>query len=157
MMFYILSNQITTLFLSLHLLTTISFDGEIRSYLYGGSKDDITLELANNNKTLAMKAKKKDIDTNLLVVTSKNKYYFHIKTSDNNSHQFVEVYDGEINNAYSKIKETKEYDLFEGTNSLFIVNKTNEKMRVNELEVTKGKLYLSKGVPIILNGERIYN
>jgi hypothetical protein len=157
MTFYILANQITTLFLSLHLLTTISFDGEIRSYLFGGSKNDITLELANSNKTLALKAKKKDIDTNLLVVTSKNKYYFHVKISENNSHQFIEVYDGEINNSYSKIKETKDYDLFEGLSSIFIVNKSNDKMRVNELEVTKGKLYLSKGVPIILNGERIFN
>ena len=157
MIFYILANQITTIFLSLHLLTTISFDGEIRSYLFGGSKDDITLELANNNKTLAIKAKKKEIDTNLLVVTSRNKYYFHIKISENNSHQFIEVFDGEINNSYSKVKETKDFDLFEGSSSLFFVNKTNEKMRVNELEVIKGKLYLSKGVPIILNGERIYN
>jgi hypothetical protein len=157
MTFYILANQITTLFLSLHLLTTISFDSEIRSYLFGGSKNDITLELANNNKTLALKAKKKDVDTNLLVVTSKNKYYFHVKISENNSHQFIEVYDGEINNSYSKIKETKDYDLFEGLSSIFIVNKSNDKIRVNELEVTKGKLYLSKGVPIILNGERIYN
>lgn len=157
MTFYILANQITTLFISLHLLTTLSFEGEIRSYLFGGNKDDITLELANNNKTLAMKAKKKDIDTNLLVVTSKNKYYFHIKTIDSNSHQFVEVYDGEINNSYSKIKESKDYDLFEGASSMFVVNKSNDKMRVNEMEVTKGKLYLSKGVPIILNGERIYN
>lgn len=157
MTFYILGNQITTIFLSLHLLTTISFDGEVRSYLFGGSKDDITLELANNNKTLAFKAKKKDIDTNLLVVTSKNKYYFHVKTSENNSHQFIEVDDGEINNSYSKIRETKNYDLFEGASSLFIVNKSNDKMRVNEMEVTKGKLHLSKGVPIILNGERIYN
>ena len=157
MIFYILANQITTIFLSLHLLTTISFEGEIRSYLFGGSKDDITLELANNNKTLAIKAKKKEIDTNLLVVTSRNKYYFHIKTSENNSHQFIEVYDGEINNSYSKVKETKDYDLFEGGSSTFIVNKSNDKMRVNEMEVTKGKIYLSKGVPIILNGERIYN
>lgn len=156
MTFYILANQITTLFLSLHLLTTVSFEGEVRSYLFGGSKDDITLELANNNKTLALKAKKKDIDTNLLVVTSKNKYYFHIKTSESNSHQFIEVYDGEINNSYSKMKETKNYDLFEGASSIFIVNKSNEKMRVNEIDVTKGKLYLSKGVPIILNRERIY-
>jgi len=139
------------------LLTTISFEGEIRSYLSGGSKDDVTLELANNNKTLALKAKKKDIDTNLLVVTSKNKYYFHVKTSDNNSHQFIEVNDGEINNSYSKIREAKDYDLYEGASSVFVVNKSKEKMRANELDVTKGKLYLSKGVPIILNGERIYN
>jgi type IV secretory pathway VirB9-like protein len=157
MTFYILANQITALFISIHLLTTISFEGEIRSYLYGGSKDDITFELANNNKTLALKAKRKGIDTNLLVVTSKNKYYFHIKTTDSNPHQFIEVYDGAINNSYSKIKQTRDYDLFEGLNSIFIVNKSSVKMQVNEKEVLKGKLYLSKGVPIILNGERIYN
>ncbi|MBY0415375.1 MAG: hypothetical protein K2Q18_14480 [Bdellovibrionales bacterium] len=157
MTFYILANQITCLFISLHLLTTVSFDGEIRSYLYGGSKDDITFELANNNKTLALKAKKKEIDSNLLIVTSKSKYYFHVKVTENNPHQFIEVYDGEINNAYSKLKETKDYDLFEGISSMFLVNKSNEKMQVNEKEVPKGKLYLSKGVPIILNGERIYN
>ena len=55
MMFYILMNQITTLFLSLNLLTTLSFDSEIVSYLYGGGKEEVFFQVTNNNRTLALK------------------------------------------------------------------------------------------------------
>ena len=156
MNFFILPNQITTLFLSLNLLTTMSFNDDIRSYIYGGNKEEVFLEISNNNKTLVMKSKKKDINTNMLVVTSKNKYYFHVKTDESNPHQFIEINDGEINSAFKKVLEKDTYEILQGTSSLLIVNKTKNPLTVNGIKVIS-KEYFSLGVPIILNGERILN
>lgn len=156
MSFYILANQITSLFLSLNLLTTLSFGEDIRSYLYGGNKDEVFLEVANNGKTLVIKAKKKEIDTNMLVVTSKNKYYFHVKVDEKNPHQFVEVYEGEINSAFKKIMDKSSYEILQGGSSVLFVNKTKKPILVNELQV-QSKEYFSLGIPIIVNGERVLN
>ena len=68
MSFYILANHITTLFLSLNLLTTLSFDSEIISYLYGGSKEDVFFKVTNNNRTLAIKPLTDGSFSNLLVI-----------------------------------------------------------------------------------------
>jgi hypothetical protein len=156
MSFYILANQITSLFLSLNLLTTLSFGEDIRSYLYGGNKDEVFLEVANNGKTLVIKAKKKEIDTNMLVVTSKNKYYFHVKVDEKNPHQFVEVYEGEINSAFKKIMDKSSYEILQGGSSVLFVNKTKKPILVNEQQV-QSKEYFSLGIPIIVNGERVLN
>jgi hypothetical protein len=156
MSFYILANQITSLFLSMNLLTTLSFSDDIRSFIYGGNKDEVFLEVSNNNKTLVIKAKKKDINTNMLVATSKNKYYFHVKLDEANPHQFVEVYDGEINSAFKKIMDKETYEIMQGGSSLLFVNKTKSPIIVNEQKVLS-KEYFSLGIPIIVNGERILN
>ncbi len=156
MNFFVLPNQITTLFLSLNLLTTMSFNDDIRSFIYGGNKEEVYLEISNNNKTLVMKGKKKEINTNMLVITSKNKYYFHVRLDENNPHQFIEVNDGEINSAFKKIVEKDTYEILQGTSSLLIVNKTKNPITVNGQKIIS-KEYFSLGVPIILNGERILN
>ena len=156
MTFYILANQITSLFLSLNLLTTLSFTDDVRSFIYGGNKEDIFLELANNNKTLVIKAKKKDIDTNMLIVTSKGRYYFHVKFDERNPHQFIEINDGEINSAFKSILEKSSYEILQGGTSVLFVNKTKSAMDVNGIQVTS-KEHFSLGVPIIVNGERILN
>lgn len=156
MNFFVLPNQITTLFLSLNLLTTMSFSDDIRSFIYGGNKEEVFLEVSNNNKTLVMKAKKKDINTNMLVVTSKNKYYFHVKLDESPPHQFIEINDGEINSAFKRVLEKDTYEILQGTSSLLIVNKTKNPITVNGIKVIS-RDYFSLGVPIILNGERILN
>lgn len=156
MNFYILSNQITSLFLSMNLLTTMSFSDDIRFYIYGGNKDEVYLETSNNNKTLVMKAKKKEINTNMLVVTSKSKYYFHVSLDETTPHQFIEINDGEINSTFKKILEKENYEILQGGSSLLFVNKTKIPITVNGQKI-QSKDYFSLGVPIIVNGERILN
>jgi hypothetical protein len=156
MNFYILSNQITSLFLSMNLLTTMSFSDDIRFYIYGGNKDEVYLEVSNNNKTLVMKAKKKEINTNMLVVTSKSKYYFHVSLDESTPHQFIEISDGEINSTFKKILEKEKYEILQGGSSLLFVNKTKIPITVNGQKI-QSKDYFSLGVPIIVNGERILN
>lgn len=154
MIFSILPTTITTLFLSANLITTLTFKDDVRSFIYGGTKEEIFSELANNNKTLVIKAKKRGIDTNLIIVTSKNRYYFNVKESEKIPHQFVEVEDGMINSSFRKIKETDSYDLFEGSTSIMIVSKKKDGIIINGETVTS-KDYFSKGVPLIIDGIRV--
>lgn len=156
MIFSILPTTITTLFLSANLITTLSFKDDVRTFIYGGTKEEIFTELANNNKTLVLKAKKKGIETNLIVVTSKNRYYFKVMESDKFPHQFIEVEDGMINTNFRKIKETTNYDLFEGNNSVMVVSKKKEGIDVNGVSVL-AKEYFSKGAPLFIDGVRVIN
>ena len=153
MIFQILINQITTLFVSVNLLTSLSFDSPITSYLYGGSQDDLFISLAGGQKTIAIKPKRKDIDSNLLVITETGKYYFYIKTDELTPHQFIEVTRGEINSAYRVVKKVGTVEVWEGTSSMMVVNHGREVIKVNDsLVASKG--YFSKGIPIIINGKR---
>lgn len=156
MIFSILPTTITTLFLSANLITTLTFKDDVRSFIYGGTKEEVFSELANNNKTLVVKAKKKGIDTNLIIVTAKNRYYFNVKDTDKKPHQFIEVEDGEINTSFRKIKEAENFDLFEGASSVMVVSKKRTGIMVNAENVTS-KGYFSKGAPLFIDGERVLN
>lgn len=156
MIFSILPNTISTLFLSANLITSLTFKDEVRSYIYGGVKEEVFAELANSNKTLVLKAKRKDIDTNLIIVTSKNRYYFTVKGTEKYSHQFIEIEDGMINSNFKKIQEKDTYEVFEGMTSIMVVNKSKVPIVVNGIEV-KAKEYFSKGTPVFVDGHRILN
>lgn len=156
MTFHILLNQMTTLFLSLNLLTTLSFDSEIQSYLYGGSPEEMFFQVTNNHRTLAMKPKLEGSFSNLLVITKKGKYYFDLKHSESMPHQFIEVRDGVMNHALTKKVQSKDYEILEGDNSLLFINHKSVEVTVNGMKI-KSREYLSKGVPILYEGKRILN
>ena len=156
MIFHILMNQMTTIFLSLNLLTTLSFDSEIQSYLYGGSQEEMFFQVTNNHKTLAIKPKMDGAYSNLLVITKNSKYYFDLELSKENSHQFIEVKNGIMNHALSKKIKTRDYEILEGDNSILFINNRSSEVTVNGMKV-RHREYLSKGVPIIYEGQRILN
>jgi len=154
--FYILINQITTLFLSMNLLTTLTFDSEIASYLYGGPTQDVFFQVTNNRRTLAIKPSQKERLSNLLIITKGRKYYFDLKYDAANPHQFIEVKDGIINHAMKELITTHDYQILEGARSILFINKRDGPVTVNERRVEKTE-HFSKGVPIILEGSRILN
>lgn len=156
MTFHIIANQITTLFLSLNLLTTLSFDSEIISFLYGGAKEDVFFQVTNNQKTLAIKPMQKDRFSNLLIITKERKYYFDLAYDEKRPHQFVEIKDGIMNHALKDRFSHQDYQLMEGENSLLFINKLDSPIKVNGIEV-KSREYFSKGVPLIREGQRIFN
>ncbi len=156
MTFYILMNHITTLFVSVGLLTTLSFDSEITSYMYGGSKEDLFLKVTNNHKTLAIKPKVEGVASNLLVVTKNRKYYFDLRYSKDKPHQFVEVKDGVINHSMTMILEGTNEDILEGESSVLVINKSRRPIQINGKKF-KNKKYFSKGIPLIKGDQRIFN
>jgi len=154
MIFHILLNQMTTLFLGLNLLTTMTFDSEIQSYLYGGGKDDVFFQVTNNQRTLAIRPKIEGDFSNLLVITKKQKYYFNLKYDKSSPHQFIEIKDGVMNHALSKKISNLSYDIFEGDHSVLFVNKRDHDVTLNGKTVKRSD-YFSKGVPLILEGVKI--
>ena len=156
MTIYILLNHVATIFLGLNVLTTLSFDSEVQSYLYGGGKDDIFIQLTSNQKTLALKSKVDGDLSNLLVVTKKRKYYFDLKNSKSNPHQFLEIRHGVANMSVKEIMKTKKFEIMEGKTSILVINKSKKDIDVNGIKVST-KEYFSKGVPIYLDGPRILN
>ena len=155
MTFHILLNQITTLFVGLNLLTTLSFDSEIKSFYYGGNKEDVFLK-ETDNRTLLIKPYRVDALSNLLVVTSKRKYYFNLSYDQAHPHGFVEVRHGVMNHALTKKLETKDYELLEGDSSILLINKRDADVEVNGVTVKKRE-YFSKGVPLLYEKKRILN
>lgn len=156
MIFHILMNQMTTIFLGLNLLTTLSFDSEIQSYLYGGSQEEMFFQVTNNFKTLAIKPKMDGAYSNLLVITKNTKYYFDLKRDQSSPHQFIEIKNGVMNHALTKKIKTRDYEILEGDNSMLFINNKSSEVMVNGLKV-KHREYLSKGVPILYEGKRILN
>lgn len=156
MTFYILSGQMTTLLLSLHLLTTLTFPSEIQSFLYGGSESDVFFQVTNNNKTLAIKPNQSEKFSNLLVVTKKGRYYFTLDYDESSPHQFIEIQDGLKNHALKELVNKPNYQVMEGASSILFINKEDEKVWVNGREVDR-RAYFSKGVPLFLEGKRILN
>lgn len=156
MTFHIIANQITTLFLSLHLLTTLSFDSEIESFLYGGSKEDVFFQVTNNQKTLAIKPTQTQRFSNLLVITKKRKYYLDLSYDEEKPHQFIEIKDGVMNHALKERMTHKDYQIMEGENSLLFINRRNNPVMINRIKV-RSREYFSKGVPLIKDGQRILN
>ena len=155
MTFHILLNHITSLFLSLNLLTTLSFDSEIVSFMYGGSKQDVYFKVTNNRKTLAIKPKTEGQLSNLLVITKQRKYYFDLSQNQTDPHKFIEVKHGVINHAMKQLVKMPLYEILEGDSSVLFINKGKDAL-VNTRKV-KRKDYFSKGVPLIVNGKRILN
>lgn len=156
MIFNILINQITTLFLGMNIITTLSFDDEVQSYLYGGSKEEVFFQVTNKQKTLVLKPLVNTNLSNLLVLTKNGKYYFELRVSDKNSHQFIEIRPGKINSSFSKKLEDERFELMEGSSSVLFINKLTHPINVNGVEV-KDRGHFSKGVPIIYEGVRILN
>ena len=156
MTFFILLNQMTTLFVSLNLLTTLSFESEIESYLYGGSAEEVYFRVTNKNKTLAIKALMNGDLSNLLVITKQRKYYFDLSLSVTSPHQFIEISRGMPTRTLKRKLQTNDFEILEGNSSMLFVNRKKKEVMVNGIKVRK-RQYLSKGVPIIYEGKRILN
>ena len=154
MIFYILSGQITALLLSINLLTTLSFDSEVLSYFYGGDRNDIFIELTNNQKTLAIKAKREGIKSNMLVITRSGKFYFSVSEDEKNPHQFLEIKQGQINHGMKLLKANPSFEIWEGASSLMVARRGKEELNVNGVKVLE-KEYFSKGPALFINSMKV--
>lgn len=155
MEFFILAKTITYLFLSLSSPTTLVFEEPIE-YVSAGKQGDFSLHRSNNHKILIIQPLKEVTETNMVVVTRNQHFQFKLKPSTENNHQFVYLYQGEINKTFINKMETDEFRILEGDSSILIQNKQQNPLVVNEAEVIKED-HFSKGAPIIINNKRVLN
>ncbi len=149
---YILTNHIMSLFVSTSMLTTLSFDSEVLSYIYGGSTREIRLDLTPNKKTLILKPLKSIKSTNLLIVTKNREYYFKVINNEN-THSFLKIKHGMINNTFKEYKRFSDFTLLEGNTSYMVLTKKSD-LKIGDVLINK-KGYLSKGIPLIYKNKRI--
>lgn len=158
MNFYILAKTLTYLFLTISHPTTLVFDEPIE-YVSAGKEGDFSIHRANNQKILVIRPLKSFGETDMIVITKDNHYQFKLKEvyqeqETNKTHSLVNIYNGGINKSFTKKFENQVIVLFEGDTSIWIVNKSKEKLIINNMEILK-EGYFSKGSPILINNERV--
>ncbi|OFZ43335.1 MAG: hypothetical protein A2451_15570 [Bdellovibrionales bacterium RIFOXYC2_FULL_39_8] len=154
MIYYIFRQQIFTIFLSMAHLTAITFPDRISDYV-GGVEGDFKIYELNKRKSLVFEPKRKDIDRNFILFEKDAKYHFNIRYSEEFSNQDVEIREAAACDLFELIEDKKEYQLFECPKSILFVNKTKEKVKVNDL-IINDRVFLSKGPPIYLDEKMIY-
>lgn len=160
MNFYVLAKSMIYLFLTLSHPTTLVFDEPVE-YVSAGREGDFDLHRANNQKILVIRPLKSFGETDMVVITKDHHYQFKLKEvffaqSSDQSHSFVNIYEGVIDRSFNKKIETDTYKIFEGETSSWIVNKSKNPMNVNGVEIIRGG-YFSKGSPILINNQRVLN
>ena len=154
MIYYIFKHQIFTIFLSLSHLTALSFESAVQDYV-GGETGEFKVYELNKGKSLVFEPSAKGFNRNFITFLKDKKYYFNLTYHETLSDKDVEIRDGEACNAFSLIRETKDYQLFNCPKSLYFVNKKTSPVKVGDQTVVD-KSYISKGPPVYVDGELIY-
>lgn len=160
MNFYILTKSMIYLFLSTNHPTTLVFDEPVE-YISAGREGDFDLHRARNQKIVVMRPLKPFIETDMIVITKDHHYQFKLKEVNaslegGKSHSFVNIYEGAINRSFEKKLESDLFKVYEGETSSWIINKSKTPINVNGVEVIRDG-YFSKGSPIIINNQRVWN
>lgn len=148
------------LFLSTNHPTTLVFDEPVE-YISAGREGDFDLHRARNQKIVVMRPLKPFIETDMIVITKDHHYQFKLKEVNPNleaqkSHSFINIYEGTINRSFEKKLETDSFKVFEGETSSWVINKSKTPINVNGVEVIRDG-YFSKGSPILINNQRVWN
>lgn len=158
MEFFLFLNSIASLFLNMSFVTVLTFEHPIDIHSYGSHQTDIYSKVSTDGKTLILKPLTKNIDTNMVVITSGGTYNFLLKVENSKakSHKFVAVKNGKHDSFFTKVKETRGYEIFEGEYSIRIKNKLATKLNINDKIIGSKELaHIPKGPPVFINGERV--
>ena len=160
MNFYILTKSMIFLYLSITHPTTLVFEEPVE-YVSAGREGDFDLHRANNQKIVVIRPLKPFGETDMIVITKDHHYQFKLKEvlagpKPELSHSFINIYEGVINRSFDKKIENDSYKILEGETSSWVVNKSKNPIMVNGEEVVRDG-YFSKGSPILINDQRIWN
>lgn len=153
-----ISGKVSTILLSMNLATVLTFNQPIRTVVYGGNGSALTAQKVNNEKTLVLKPRTKNINSNLLVVTKDQQYNFFLKIDEKKPHSFLNIVPAKKRGTTRTVKQTKYFEIREGQDFVIIKNRSSRKMIVNGENLRPGyKTVLSKGAPVFINETRVFN
>jgi len=156
--FYILARSLIYLFLTISHPTTLVFDEPIE-YVSIGKEGEFSLHRANNQKLLVVQPLKDFTETDMIVITKDKHYQFKVRKPEldtNQTHSFLYIHEGEINRSYVLKFENADFRILEGSTSSLIQNKNKNPIQVNE-KIVERDGHFSKGIPFIVNNQRIFN
>jgi hypothetical protein len=152
--FYILAKCTAILFLSLQNPTTLVFEEPIE-FMSLGKNGSVEVHRSKNKKILVLQAKR-ELEAQMVVLTKNQNFQFKIKSLQSNYHPLVHIHAGAINKTYVNKLETSDFKILEGDSSILFQNKKEEPILVNDVLV-KREEYFSKGSPLLMNEQRIFN
>ncbi len=156
--FYILARSLIYLFLTVSHPTTLVFDEPVE-YVSAGREGEFSLHRANNQKILVVQPLKDCSETDMIVITKDHHYQFKVKRpvlETDKTHSFVYIHEGEVNRSYVLKFENSEVKILEGNTSSLVQNKTQKPILVNE-KVVDREASFSKGIPFVVNNQRVLN
>ena len=156
MIFKMIGLGIATIYISLKHPIVLVFDEPIDYLTHGAKTGTLRVQKSKNSKIITLNALDPKIDTSMHVITSKRSYNFFIKHSEIYPHYSIKIEDGKRDSGYEVVLNNKNYKVLEGRNSLYIINKMDRELKVNEQKIKKNSLF-SKGIPLFIDGRRVLN
>ena len=152
---FILSKTVAYIFLSTSSPTTLHFEEPVE-FMQAGKGSDFDVSFSKNRKTIVIRPIGIFPDPkNMVVITEDTNFHFKLVNRESKQHDFVYIHKGKTNSTYVKKFENTLVKIHEGESSLYLVNKTNAPIDINGSPVER-HTFLSKGLPVFLNGEAIY-
>ena len=152
---YIIPKTLAYIFLSTGSPTTLHFDEPIE-FMQAGKGSDFDVTFSKDKKSIVMRPVGTFDDPKTMVILAKDSnFHFKLINSESRQHDFVYIHRGRSNSIYTKKFEDEIVKVLEGETSAFVVNKCKSSIEVNGLIVEKS-VVLSKGLPIFVNGKRVY-
>ena len=152
---FIIPKTIAYIFLSTSSPTTLHFDDPVE-FMQAGKSSDFDVSFSKNRKSLVIRPIGTFIaPKNMVIISEATHFHFKLVNMESKQHDFVYVHKGTPNSSYRKIFENDLVKVHEGESSLYIVNKTHAPLDVNGSKVDL-HTYLSKGLPVVINGQAVY-
>ena len=152
---FIIPKTIAYIFLSTSSPTTLHFEQPVE-FMQAGKGSDFDVAFSKNRKSLVIRP----IGTfeepkNMVIISEETHFHFKLLNMESRQHDFVYIHKGRENATYVKKFENDLIKIHEGESSLYVVNKSKTSLEINGSLVEK-HIFLSKGLPVIVNGQAIY-
>jgi hypothetical protein len=152
---FIIPKTIAYIFLSTSSPTTLHFEEPVE-FMQAGKASDFDVNFSKNRKSLVIRPIGTFEDSKNMVIISKDTHFhFKLVNMESKQHDFVYIHKGKENSTYVKKLETELVKIHEGESSLYIVNKTSDSIDING-ETVMRHAFVSKGLPVLVNGKRVY-
>ena len=152
---FIIPKTIAYIFLSTSSPTTLHFEEPVE-FMQAGKGSDFDVSFSKNRKSLVIRPIGTFIDPkNMVIISNDMHFHFKLVNMESKQHDFVYIHKGSPNSTYIKKFENDLVKIHVGESSLYIVNKTQSEIDVNG-EMIERHTFISKGLPVIINGKVVY-
>ena len=152
---FIIPKTIAYIFLSTSSPTTLHFEQPVE-FMQAGKGSDFDVAFSKNRKSVVIRPMGTFEEAkNMVIISEDTHFHFKLLNMESRQHDFVYIHKGRENATYVKKFENDLVKIHEGDSSIYIVNKSKVPVEVNGSLVER-HTFLSKGLPVIVNGQLVY-
>ncbi len=152
---FIIPKTIAYIFLSTSSPPTLHFEQPVE-FMQAGKGSDFDVAFSKNRKSLVIRPMGTFEEAkNMVIISEDTHFHFKLLNMESRQHDFVYIHKGRENATYVKKFENDLVKIHEGDSSIYIVNKSKVPVEINGSLVER-HTFLSKGLPVIVNGQLVY-